>query len=357
MSDIVLIDGFDLYNGTGANTGLQSKWSLSGSNVSLVTGRFGGQCLRIGSITGSSSPPASRVLRVFPGDYGLFGVNFALKVTSLSSLSDTATSRIFMVFLAPTGATQLGVAITPAGALSVYRLTGANAGTLLGSTDIGKITESTFHYVELSFVISDTVGEAHVKVDGNNELSLSGVDTRNGTPTTVDRIQIQAPYQTVNNSVGIHVDDLYVVNDAVFIGEAMVETSRPNGDTSYKAFVPSSGSSNYAMVDDTTSNGDTDYVQGSVVGDLDLYSHPALSSVPTSIFAVQVTAFARKTDASTRAIALSILSGATSSDGPDFYLAADYGKFDRIIQSNPDTSTDWSASEVNSLVFGEKVTV
>ena len=43
---VILIDGFDTYNGEGTNTGLQAKWTKAGLGVfNLVSGRFAGQAV------------------------------------------------------------------------------------------------------------------------------------------------------------------------------------------------------------------------------------------------------------------------------------------------------------------------
>src|SRR5215218_6517097 len=45
---ILALDGFDMYNGVVTNTGLQAKWTVSATaSVAMVTGRFGGQALRV----------------------------------------------------------------------------------------------------------------------------------------------------------------------------------------------------------------------------------------------------------------------------------------------------------------------
>ena len=93
------------------------------------------------------------------------------------------------------------------------------------------------------------------------------------------------------------------------------------------------------------------------MGDVDTYGFGDLGSTPSTIDAVQLTAFAEKTDAAARSIALQAKSGATTSDGGNFSLAATYGKFERLLTTDPNTSAAWGASAVNALQGGPKVTV
>jgi hypothetical protein len=45
---ILLMEGFDLYPGTDAPTGLAANWqiSMSYASITMAAGRFGGRCLR-----------------------------------------------------------------------------------------------------------------------------------------------------------------------------------------------------------------------------------------------------------------------------------------------------------------------
>lgn len=347
---ITLIDGFDLYNGTGANTGLAAKWTLTNSGstpVSLISGRFGGQAVRqslgtqsaqTGTIRRSLSPSSS------------YSAAFAFRRSNLSE-----SRPIFWLLSSSTY--MVGLTSNSDGSLTAGRYTAIETSTALGTSATSIIAVDVWHYIEVEIVISDTIGEFRVKVDGNTVISLTGQDTRNGTPTTVDTVQFGVTRSSTGLACLFDFDDTYTTDTSSSLGERRVETLRPAADTAQKDFARSAGADNFALVDETTTNGDTDYVQGSTVGNLDRYSIGALSSTPSAISAVQLTAFALKTDAATRNIALHCRSGATDSDGPNYALAASYGKFDRILETDPATSAAWTSTGVNSLLIGPKVTV
>lgn len=345
---IVLIDGTDLYNGTGTNTGLQAKWALgTAATWSLVTGRFGGQAVR----RSTASNANGYMERAWAGGGISSGtIHVAMYFTAIPVNNTAETQHIGL----SSGATQtLGIRVDTAGAIRVYRNTNRTAGTLLATSASGVVTAGVWNFFEIEFVISDAAGRVSIYMNGSGTpvINVSSVDTNNAV-TTVDTISFGSCF---GEGVSFDWDDLYITNSSTRSGERRVETVRPTADTAQKDFTPNTGSTNYTQVDDTTANGDTDYVQASTVGNTDRYTFGALSSTPSTISAVQVTSFAEKTDAASRTINLQVKSGATTSDGSAFSLAASYGKFDRILETDPDTGSAWGASAVNAIEAGPKV--
>lgn len=346
---VILVDGFDPYNGTGANTGIQARWTVSSTtNISMVAGRFTGQAVQI---VGATAAPNCKV--TLPSTYASFAMGMAIKSTSIPT---SATLNPILIFESA-GTTQVGIRVTTGGLLEAYRLTSTTAGTSLGTSSSG-LTVNTWHYVEVEVTISDTVGVFNIYIDGVSVLALTAQDTRNGAPTTIDTFRFGHHNTGVGSTGGTFLyDDLYMVDAATKLGERRVEYCAPTADTAQKDFTPNAGGTNYTQVDEAQSNGDTDYVQASTVGNTDRYTHGGLSSTPATVDAVQVVAFAEKTDATARSIALQVKSGSTTSDGSNLTLAASYGRFGRLLLTDPDTAAAWTPSGVNNLAFGPKVTV
>lgn len=342
---VVLVDSFDTYNGAGANTGLAAKWTTNGT-VTMITGRFAGQALSFQSFAGSGGAQ-----RTLPASYASVGLGFAIRFTTMPS-AITVTPHIML----RSGATyMMGLRVNSDGSIAIYRLTSATAGTSLGTAPAGTIVLNTWHFIEWGTTISDTVGVVNLKVDSVSHLALTSQDTRNGVPTTVDTLVLGPDGQGTSHGVA-NIDDLYIVDSATTLGERKIETIYPTSDVA-QGFARSTGATNYTLVDEAQVNGDTDYVQGSAVSDVDTYGFTDLATSPSTIDAVQVTAFAEKTDAAARSIALQVKSGATTSDGSNFALAASYGKFERLMTTDPNGSIAWTASAVNALQGGPKVTV
>jgi hypothetical protein len=341
------MDGFDVYNGIGANTGMNSgRWTLDSGQFpnSMVAGRFGGQAVNF--IHGSF---VSVISRPFPAATANLTFGFALRCSSFPGGTPTQKGHFYV----KSGATfQCGILVDTGGAISVYRMSADTAGTLLGTMPAGTLVLNVFHYIEVEVVLSTTVGRVTIFVDGVQKLNLTNVNNANaGVGTTADRWCMGST--NGGNGPQLQVDDLYVTDTAARLGERKIETLYPTGDVA-AVFTHNIGASNFAAVDDPQANGDTDYVQGTTLGDTDRYDFGNLASTPATIDAVQVVAFAQKTDAATRGIALQVKSGATISDGPTFNLAVGYQRFERLLTADP-AGGGWATASVNALQGGPKI--
>jgi hypothetical protein len=179
------------------------------------------------------------------------------------------------------------------------------------------------------------------------------VDTKQQTEVGVDRIRFQL--NGLNQFTTPTIDDVYVTNGGTRLGESRVAVLYPNADTADADWTPSTSVNHYATVDETTVNGDTDYVASGTVGDLDLYEVSDLSLTPDSIHAVQVTMCARKDDAATREVRSKVKSGAAMADGATHAMAASYQYFRDIHEADPSTSTAWTSGGVNAIQIGPEV--
>lgn len=350
---IVLVEGFDAYNGISGNAGSPSAggWVLgSATYTSLAAGRFGGQ-----AFSKSSSTAASAYLYKVFGSITQGCLGFALKVTTYT----TAASGCLVYLTTDNLSSQLGLRVGTGGEISIGRASGSTSdglGTILGTTSNGVIPLNTWCYIEMEFVISDSVGSINLYVSGTNVLSLSNVDTKaNATLSTVTTLYLGDSNSTGGRGVCLY-DDIYMTNTPTRLGEQRVETLYPNADTAQKQWTASTGSDNFAMIDETLMS-TTDYVYTSTVNNYDLYDFGNLSSTPTSISAVTVNALAQKDNVATRAIATPIKSGSTTSDGANVYLSGGWALSNQLYATDPNTSSAWTASAVNSIQAGVKVTI
>jgi hypothetical protein len=344
---LLFIDGFDMYNGLGANIGLASKWNpLSGNPISLVTGRFGGQAVRFANVntgTGCDRP-------ITAGTTFSFGCAIRLQAFP----GGTPTQKGHLQFYKQGAFFQCGILFDTAGAISAYRLASDTSGTLLGTSSAAVLAINVWAYVECEVVISTTVGRITVYVNGTQVLNLTGVNTANGgVGTTADTFR----FASVNggNAPTIDMDDLYVTNSATKLGERRVETLRPSSDSTPLNWTPDTGTAHFSRVNATLAQSTT-FVQTSTVNDLDLYNLADLSSTPGVIDAVQYNVFAQKTDATGRAIAsVGDLSG-VQDISPNMVLGVGVGKFEYLAASKPGGGA-WTPTDVNALKIGPKVIV
>lgn len=347
---IILRDGFDTYAGLVANNGLQASWSMPvTAQKSLVAGRFGGQALQF--VGGANS---SRVSRFFSSAASQLTVSFAGRFLALPS-----DIGLIQQLILRSGTTHMAaLAFDNLGVAKLLRSAAYNSAVILGDSGVITPALSVWNYYELEIEISDTVGRMSLYRDTDLIANAVNVDNRNGTPTTVDNIDFGVSHgiSSYNGGGTFQIDDLTVRDSSTRAGERRIETIYVNADGSTLNFTPSTGATHFGVVDEAQASL-ADYLSGSNVGDLDLLGLGNLSSTPATIDEINVMAYAQKTDAATRAIALGVKSGATTSDGSNFNQAVGFAKYERPIALDPNTGAAWTPAAVNALELQPKITV
>lgn len=333
---IQLIEGFDLYSGASSGGNfpmINNGWTVP--SATMVTGRFGGLAASMGA--GNTSMSKS-----LPAALATFSMGVAVFVTAVP----TATANL-LAFRA-VGAPQCSLQIDNAGVLTALR-----GATVLGTSATNLLTLNAWHYLECEIVISATVGVFKVYVDGINVLSVTGANTKNvGTSTGVDTIYF---HNIANTSFAANYDDYYVTDAGTRLGEQRVETIRANANTAQDDWAKLTGTSAFAMVGDTTIDGDTTYIFDGTVGHKTTQGLADLAVAPNAIAAVQVSFTAKKDDATTRQVRNYNVSGATTTNGATRNMAASYTKFDDIYATDPNTGVAWTSAAVNALQAGVEV--
>jgi hypothetical protein len=339
---LVIVEGFDVLR----DSDVVPKYPLSDSlSPAMVAGRFGGQAWR---------PDIGNQNRFFrfsmPAATANGAVGVALQIPS-GTLSGMGAGIGVMNFYDSASAVQCSVCIAADGSVSVRRGT-AN---VLATSAVGVFTGSAWHYLECEVIVSDTVGRMTVWLNGVQIVTASGVDTKaSASIGTFSSVRLSV---VGSGSNGLLLDDLYACDDAVRLGESRVETLSPTADSGTQQWTPSTGSANYAMVDELPTNAGTDYVAAATAGLVDKYVMADLSSVPNAIHGVKSTMFAAKDDLTTRAARLNLTSGATTANGAALPLTTSYQWQDDLYLLDPNTAAAWTASGVNALQAGPEVTV
>jgi len=228
--------------------------------------------------------------------------------------------------------------------------------TMLNQTTDPALSTDNWHYIEVKVVVHDTAGSYEIRVDGVTVLSDTNVDTRGGDE---DSEIVQFKPQVVNQEL----DDIYICdtdgttnND--FLGQVVIEGIFPSADGDASGWTPASGTDNSAMVDDIPPDDDTSYVESNTQGDEDLYDYADLSTITTEpILGLQVNTDVRMNEfPGDFDLYQPVKSGSTTSDGQPANIATDnYEVATRILETDPDTSSAWTASGVNGTQFGIKV--
>ncbi|HSX06742.1 MAG TPA: hypothetical protein VLG92_03415 [Candidatus Saccharimonadia bacterium] len=302
--------------------------------------------------------------RVAGGYYGLVSssvlyktipaANLAIIGTGMNAGSGTVT---YTSFYGDSGATQHITVLRNAstGLIEVRR--GSTAGTLLatGSTTTGT---NAWFYIEVSVTISATVGEVHVRLNGQStdEVAFTGNTKNGGTNTTVDKVSIG------NSGInGGYFADFYVLDNTgsannTFLGDVTVRTLSPSGNGTYSQLTNSAGNStnNYSYVNEHGYSG-ANYTGSVTTGLRDTYAIADLPSGVSSIYGLQVTGYMAKSDASAASAKLVLRSGGSLYYDTPRALTTSYQSYYALYESDPATSIPWSISGVNGLETGMEV--
>jgi hypothetical protein len=338
-------DGFD------SVPNLVGNWVVSGGTVVSATGRDG-----VGK--GISTNNGSGQVKVtLPAAYSTIIQGVAWNLPS--GFGGITGVGYCITLFGDTGATaHLSVNFDAAGRIQLRR--GSGSGTVIATTAGTPLLAGTWHYVEIKATIADSGGTCIVHLDNVEVINFTG-DTKNaGTNTTIDAISLPGAINGI-------VDDFYVLdgvdgttlgtpqalafND--FLNDCTIKPQRPDGNGATSAWVGSDGNStdNYLLVDEVPFSS-TDYVGSSVATDRDLYEVADLVGSPT-VYAVQVKAYAAKSDAGVRSFkTLTRSSGGTVAASAAIALSTSYTTYGGDITTKDPDGTAWTASSVNAAQFG-----
>jgi len=347
------LDGFDHY----ATADIGAKWDNTDMAITIdsTTFRNSGKSLRV---TSAGTYQVSKRLNVAARNI-VFG--YGLLVQSAPSGTAFGTAGAFTVLSnePSSGSTaQLAFCLASDGKLHVGRCSATSVNNLT-ATDIGSGTQvfssNTWYYVEVRVSIHDTPGAIEVRVNGVVDLLLTGIDTKaNATLDVAEYLHLRAL------ATATYWDDLYVRTEASstevtggFLGDIKVKPYYPNADGTYTAMTCSTGTTHYTLVDETAPN-TTDYVSSSTALQKDSYGFQDASETG-SIKAVQVGAYCYKADAGFRGAEVFIKSGATEVFGASQPLSTTGKYVLKVFEQDPNTSADWSQTNLNAAEFGVRI--
>lgn len=275
-------------------------------------------------------------------------VGFSFRVAALPS------GALAFLSLRDAGTTQVDVRLNTDGTLSVTR-----NGTGL-STSALSLSAATTYYIEFKATINDSTGSYTLRVNGASFTTGSSVDTKTSANASANQVAVGAITNLAQGSCDI--DDFYICDSTGssnndFLGDVRVDCYMPSGNGNSSQLAGSDGNStdNYALVDEASQNGDTDYVQSATSSQKDTYAIADMSHTPASIFGVQVNMVAKKDDSGTRSICAVTRSGGSDTDGATQALGTTYFCYTEIRETDPNTAAAWTRTNFNNAEFGVKV--
>lgn len=215
-----------------------------------------------------------------------------------------------------------------------------------------------WYYVELEMVFHNSAGEFRVWVDNNQLVNQTGVDTTATGNASFNQFQLGASSETT-----FAYDDTYMLDNVAGDGRTArlgsskvmlllaVADSIQLGDL--QGGTPSTGDDQGAMVDDTSPDDDSTYNKFTAAGQEDSYHHVDLSPlvpVGSVIHGVAAQQRIRKTDAGGCQAQVGVRAGGTNYyDSPDIFPTEAYQVHRKNMGKNPNTTIDWTISDVDNL--------
>ncbi len=341
---LLFVDGFDHYATADCVRKYNVVFAQSTVPTIVASGRYGGSFARF-----AGGGQSAWFLKAIPATASVV-IGMAVRLSAIYA------SYSVLMDLRDTYNLQCDLRINPDATLSVTR-----GGTALtsGTSSLG-LSTATWYFIEWKVTISSSISanSCKVRVNGIDWINVAtGQSTKSTANSTFNDILFGRVYPS-NGTVNCDIDDLYICdqNGSVnndFLGDVRVEMILPSGAGTTSGWTPSAGS-NYAAVDDTAPNDDTDYVSTQTATTKDTYAFGNLSNTPDSINGVQITTLLRKTDAGNKTFTPVIRSGGTDYDQSTVAVYDNYAFDTQVKETDPATAVAWIGSGVDSAEFGIK---
>ena len=209
---------------------------------------------------------------------------------------------------------------------------------------------NVYYHLEWYTRISNSSGLVQIRINGVEQLNLSGLDTQLTSNNSVNGVVLYM-WGGGGNTATQDVDDV-VVRDDGWTGDKQVGCFFVTNTGNSTDWTPNNGT-NPAAIDETAPDCDTTYNSSSTPGDKDTLQHQACSA-HAEIDAVIPLLFVQKTDAGAAKIAPVIRHGGTDYTGADATPSASSYEYHapEVFTENPGTSAAWTPSDFNAAEFG-----
>lgn len=215
---------------------------------------------------------------------------------------------------------------------------------------------SDWHYYELELDCS-TTGFARFYVDGNMVLELSNYDFSAGSIQLTNRFRTYAGiWQGVSVSISTTTafDDFYITNTDTRLGQIRIQAIRPSADTAQKDWIPSTGSTNYNIVNKIGLSSGT-YVSTNIQDAIDLYEVGDLtdSTGISNIIGIKASSYSDKNMFGEANYNIILNSNLDTINFPKADLFEQrIALNETIMENNPIIDAPWTVGDINNLQIG-----
>lgn len=224
--------------------------------------------------------------------------------------------------------------------------------TVLGT--FTKSIASGWHWIDVHYKYSDTVGVFEVWIDETQMVNFSG-DTAQNSSFTIIAFALCDGFGVTNCPLSWS-SVFYSDASTGRLGDSRIETLVPTSDTSPNQATPSTGTDHFACVDEAQFSF-TDYLtMANTSGHKEVFGHGSISSTPAVVHDVKVILISEKDDAGSFLLEPLVISSGTEGDGSSQQLTlASPGVQQSTFLTDPHTSAAWAYAAANAASIGYKV--
>jgi hypothetical protein len=336
------LDGMDSY-ATSADLGME--YTVQSCTVGTTSGRFGAGAFEI------TSYEPSYLYKAVPSGLTTFYTGFAF-----NSVGPTNADNPILTVLSAAGNETTITLNTLTG---VFKAWAGDLSSVIGTGVGSSVPQGTWHWIEIYFVLSASIGAVGTWVDGVQTLNISTVNTAHFGGTSIIGITIGSPHPFT--SCQAWYDDWYILDPTslpnnTLLNDSRIETLVPNSDAGPNNGTPSSGSIHYAMVDEAQWSSSNSLTLANTSGQEEIFGVTSLANNPTNVWAVRALNVVAKTDGGAFTAQSVIRSSSTTAVGASTSLLTTYSHIFGVFNQNPQTSAQWTVSAVNAANVGFNVT-
>lgn len=224
----------------------------------------------------------------------------------------------------------------------------------------GAVNADDWHYLECKFIIAESAssGFVEVRVDGQEVINETGVDTNNNFGTAVLDFRFGCTNASTGTGDYVGYDDIYILVDADggqtdYLDPQRIRALPPTGDTGTMDWTTSSGTVHYTLIDE---NGvDTsDYVESGTATDIDMFSLTNIDDSRLGVYhGVKVEAEAIISDSGSGTLDVRIDSNGTVSEtNSTISSTTTYVVVNHIDDKDPSGGANFTQSRLDALKAG-----
>jgi len=233
-------------------------------------------------------------------------------------------------------------------------------GGVLVDTGNTSLYADVWYLVELHIKKSATVGVVEAKIDGNSTLEIDFSGNTGAAATSQIQFWISTGY--VGEISSAYFDDIGLNDtaggvDDSWCGEGKIVVMMPNDDSAPLQLTPSAAVHHHLLVDEVPTDGNTTYVEGSVINEEDMYKLTPSGLVNVDINRVWTEARSMKTAAVDGHVALiTKAAGGAEVSGGDVDLLTTYAiKVLGTEQTvNPVDTNPWEVADIDLIEIGPR---